>query len=1369
MLGRASGPSLPLVNQSRKYLQTSYNELHLPWLCPSFYGSSARPNSSRTLGRQRTTARPKPSKFRPVNKDEATSRRGLASAAIPETYGQPPEDFIPFVHGPSFLGLPHKSSVEQPKPLIVDSSCISSAAAFRPYNGISGQLDEIHQTLHACLQVGRLERAAALVRRLSMIYKPTAPGLLAAHTEYMRELAWRITKTKDQQMLKDLQKWFEVEMRRKGVPPDTMTYALMIQASLSGDNQKAIPRTIWRYRHLAEEAGIHNETLMTALTLLEDDQIETFEEFTNDSPQSTETVEVSLPDSDVLQSVISSLPEVKPVPQKGLGLASLRQALSMFRDSISELPSKEDRSDKLDINATQNVLRQRRLEKDTYESAIGRWREESARAKKVGVSSSLNNSSMGALMWEWHEALVSAIKDEVQKANEAESKTIKTAADRELCQHGPFLQLLPPEKISAATILAAMTMVATDRLINGGIKLSSLVSAIGQSIQDESLAEAMFDEAQRKRKGFPVNSRASLQATQATKQRARRLLVTHPGEKKSELLENLEWSSRLQVKVGSVLLSRLIEVASIDVVHTREDVPTTKERQPVFYHTFRFVLGKRCGFIQLNKVIIEKMSKEPVKSVLLKNLPMITEPKPWTGFRDGGFLENLTPVLRIRHGSLGRRYGIVASDSGDLDQSFAGLTVLGKTPWRINRPVFETMVEAWNTGDAIAKIPPLDPVIEQPPMPSKTATDYSAQRLKWLRQLKAIENHKSGLRSNRCFQNFQIEIARAYVDQTFYFPHNLDFRGRAYPMSPLFNHMGADNVRGLLTFAKGKELGATGLRWLKIHLANVYGFDKASFTEREEFANEHRTDIYDAAENPLSGGRWWLKAEDPWQCLAACIELKNALDSENPHRFVSRLAIHQDGTCNGLQHYAALGGDTLGARQVNLEPGDRPSDIYTGVAELVKAEISKDAAHGNATAKALDGIVTRKVVKQTVMTNVYGVTFLGAQRQVRRQLDEINFARSDVDPVKLVEMAHYITVKIFAALSTMFTGAHDIQYWLGNCANRISQSLSPEQIDFMLAEDKAKPGDADYKRLPTTRKRIEGPTSFKTPVIWTNPLRMPVVQPYRSGPAQIVSTNLQNVSLQLRSPSDPVSRRKQFQAFPPNFIHSLDASHMVLTALMCDAKGLTFAAVHDSFWTHATDVDAMNGFIRDSFVKMHSENIVDRLAAEFSARYRDYIYVASVKASSVIGRKIQAMRKSAGRKGKLTTNTEKLEELRTERLRSKLLASDNPKEREQGASMVTAASIFEQSADEKDILPSENLEAGIGEMTSARAVKLEANEQLEVGDLENAKLLDPRPDDSELETVQPSAVAKKRAQPLVSFWMRMTFPPVPKKVSTSIQ
>lgn len=137
-----------------------------------------------------------------------------------------------------------------------------------------------------------------------------------------------------------------------------------------------------------------------------------------------------------------------------------------------------------------------------------------------------------------------------------------------------------------------------------------------------------------------------------------------------------------------------------------------------------------------------------------------------------------------------------------------------------------------------------------------------------------------------------------------------------------------------------------------------------------------------------------MGADDPWQCLATCFELAAALRSDDPKKYVCQLPIHQDGSCNGLQHYAALGGDLEGAKQVNLEPADRPQDVYTGVAELVAADIESQAQEGNELAIALRGKVTRKIVKQTVMTSVYGVTFIGAKDQIYRALKD----KGDLDP-----------------------------------------------------------------------------------------------------------------------------------------------------------------------------------------------------------------------------------------------------------------------------------------------------------------------------------------------------------------------------------
>lgn len=37
--------------------------------------------------------------------------------------------------------------------------------------------------------------------------------------------------------------------------------------------------------------------------------------------------------------------------------------------------------------------------------------------------------------------------------------------------------------------------------------------------------------------------------------------------------------------------------------------------------------------------------------------------------------------------------------------------------------------------------------------------------------------------------------------------------------------------------------------------------------------------------------------------------------------------------------------------------------------------------------------------------------------------------------------------------------------------------------------------------------------------------------------------------------------RRQRTAFPPNFVHSLDGSHMMMTAVACKKEGLNFAGI----------------------------------------------------------------------------------------------------------------------------------------------------------------------------------------------------------------
>ncbi|THC98534.1 hypothetical protein EYZ11_001964 [Aspergillus tanneri] len=818
-----------------------------------------------------------------------------------------------------------------------------------------------------------------------------------------------------------------------------------------------------------------------------------------------------------------------------------------------------------------------------------------------------------------------------------------------------------------------------------GLKVSAVVTTIGKELQDELIAEATLrkePEADARR----VKILKEIFSNRKRKDgRAQWHGVVHSLQQADP---SVLWPATVKAKVGAVLMTLLFDSAKAPVAMENPD--TRKQEismQPAFQHSYQITWGRRLGYIHVNPAIVKIIAKEPPADLLGRHLPMLCKPKPWRNYDDGGYFLYQNTIVRTTPGeSLQPSYLKAALEDNGLEQVRAGLDILGNTGWKVNGEVFDVMLEAWNSGEAIGNLSPLNPDLPHPPRPDPEE-GHEAVR-KWETAMRDIENRRSGMHSNRCFQNFQLEVARAYRNETFYLPHNMDFRGRAYPLPPYLNQMGADSARGLLLFSEAKSLGANGLRWLKIQIANLAGFDKASLSEREQYTMEHLDDVIDSANKGLHGKRWWLEAEDPWQCLAACLELRNALQLADPTQYQSRLPIHQDGSCNGLQHYAALGGDKIGAQQVNLEPSDRPSDVYTGVAEFVKEAVAREAARGDPLAKMLNGRITRKIVKQTVMTNVYGVTFMGAMKQVRKQLVD---HYPDLSNEEKKQGSLYIARKIFEALGTMFNGAHEIQYWLGDCASRITQSLSPDQIEeiakeaLMPVEKPTLPGPK-----PSVPKKTQNDPSkkFRTTVIWTTPLGLPVVQPYRVRKARRINTTLQDLSIVDMHSGVTVSKRKQLQAFPPNFIHSLDATHMIMSATACHRSGLTFSAVHDSFWTHASDVDNMNQILREAFVRMHSDDVVKRLAAEFEVRYGQNLFLAKIDMTSRIGKAVRTFRRSKNQKNA------KLQELLDEYKRQTLLKSDDPELQAQGRAMATAASVFEEAGGtDKDL----NISASLGE------------------------------------------------------------------------
>ena len=133
------------------------------------------------------------------------------------------------------------------------------------------------------------------------------------------------------------------------------------------------------------------------------------------------------------------------------------------------------------------------------------------------------------------------------------------------------------------------------------------------------------------------------------------------------------------------------------------------------------------------------------------------------------------------------------------------------------------------------------------------------------RLCKQITQKNAEMHSMRCDLKLKLWVAEKFLhEKHLYFPHNLDFRGRAYPIPQNLNHMGGDLCRGLLMFSEGKVLGTTGLMWLKVHLSNLCGHNKISRVERVKWVDDHIDLVLDSAKNPINGKRWWSEVENPF-------------------------------------------------------------------------------------------------------------------------------------------------------------------------------------------------------------------------------------------------------------------------------------------------------------------------------------------------------------------------------------------------------------------------------------------------------------------------------------------------------------------------
>ncbi|RKP29761.1 DNA/RNA polymerase [Metschnikowia bicuspidata] len=906
---------------------------------------------------------------------------------------------------------------------------------------------------------------------------------------------------------------------------------------------------------------------------------------------------------------------------------------------------------------TYNLARQKQLESKGLDAAREKWCHEFDKMKRrgdVAVTKSFN-----AQLYQWYLDVLPEIEAEAARCRDLLAGKVDVAALdpnaraqwKERAVYAPFLLLLPAKQLAVITLLELIKLNSTGGIVDG-MRTARAVISVGRAVELEYRSRGLA--ARDTKTALLKNSRLWRHSSTVTKSAS----ISNG--------ELADWDLPVCAKLGSVLVAFVMRTAKVPVVGT--DPASGKPvhaRQPAFYHTYQFVSGQRLGIIRLHKVLVAHLAGTSMANAVQPQLlPMLVQPREWTLSEGGGYRFMQSHLVRVKDSAETVAYVKAAAEAGDLDMVYRGLNVLGNTPWTINARVLAVITRYWNTGLAFLDIPPVcDEPELSPPLPHNAEPQAKAE---YYKKVRSVLTEAATFRSQRCDANYKLEIARAFVGEKVYFPHNIDFRGRAYPILPHLNHLGNDMTRALFLFWDGRPLGVAGLHWLKIHLANLYGMDKAPLAEREAWVDRHKEQIKRVAEDPCAQEAWWAAADKPWQVLAVCYELADAHKLADPTQYRSHIPVHQDGTCNGLQHYAALGGDVEGARQVNLLPAERPKDVYQFVALLVEKRLDAEAAAGNDLAQFMRGKISRKVVKQTVMTNVYGVTFVGAVAQIEKQMDTW-FAKDDFK----LRHAHstYLTALVFECMRELFLGAHLIQDWLGEAAKRISKSVRTDHV----VDD-----------VPDPKKPLH-----MSSVVWTTPLGLPCVQPYRAVNKQVVPTLLQDITITDPYAAMQVDARKQCTAFPPNYIHSLDATHMLLTAAACGDAGLHFALVHDSYWTHACDVDTMNRIIRDQFVALHKDNLILKLRDEFERRYRGFLYAVHIDGTHELAKKIRAVKRRVVQT--LGRGMTLADEIALETKRQLLLLSPSLHDNRLGREMETTISVTESyDIDSIKVLPSKS-------------------------------------------------------------------------------
>jgi len=606
-----------------------------------------------------------------------------------------------------------------------------------------------------------------------------------------------------------------------------------------------------------------------------------------------------------------------------------------------------------------------------------------------------------------------------------------------------------------------------------------------------------------------------------------------------------DWTALERINVGEIVAKVIIESTGLFEI-----------RKPV-----RRGKNSPSTTLEFTEHATEWLDKFSEYAQFLRPLgaPCIIPPKPWESLHHGGFyspeLQSKFPFVRTRH--------IKKLVGADLTRHMQAVNKLQDTAWQINPQVKHFFDWALKSNvTTMIGLPASQPYEfpTAPECPKEGATQAQQEALiQWKRETARLHT-KERKRHADAMALWRIStMADEYRNyDNFYFVYTTDFRGRIYPVTSGLSPQGADYSKGLLRFTEGKALGEDGAYWFTVHGANLLGYDKDTYDGRVKYIMQpERLDAIRRVSSDLCSietAKFIAGADKPLQFLAWCLEFSEYLDTGVTYK--SHLPIGLDGSCNGLQNFSAILRDSVGGLATNVLPSDRPNDIYGEVARVAIGKLHACNSEDKPMADKLLRLgITRKTTKRSVMTLPYGLTKHSSSQYIGDWLHE-NHEIEFLNYTDLNQAKQLLNTAVWDSIGEVVKAAREGMDWLQSVAKIAGK------------EDQA--------------------------LTWTSPTGFRVYQRDCKSKVRRVRSSLEGVhNYNVREFTDKIDTQALKNGSAPNYVHSMDAAHLVLTVL--ESNGITsWQMIHDDFGCHACDIPELHRAIRYAFYKMYDN--IDRLA-----------------------------------------------------------------------------------------------------------------------------------------------------------------------------